>query len=219
MRNQISQLAEIRLYDEGLSDPLFGRLHEAVFAIGDEKPNGKDTYSKTFWFNRNATPTNIAEQALVELEKLANPAPSCIGMEWWVGRLKRGKKLSFHFDRDLSLSRTTGESVFPMLSSVFYLNQFESSPTVLLDQVPGQDGQSKIPEKVKASASFTAIPNHYLVFPGNLRHGVIPDVAKLDRDNPDEFRLTLLVNYWHKRPTAPVCCDYDGTVYKSLCVV
>jgi len=199
MHSQVSRLAEIRLYDEVLSAPLFSQLRQAVLAIGDEKPDGKDTYSKTFWFSRGSSPTK------------------CQGMEWWIGRLKRGKKLAFHFDRDLSLSRKTGQSVFPMLSSVFYLNQFDSSPTVLLDQVPGEDGTSKIPEKARLSTSVMAIPNQYLVFPGKLRHGVIPDVSKIDRDNPNEYRLTLLVNYWERRPSAPICCDYDGSVYKSLC--
>jgi len=31
-----------------------------------------------------------------------------------------------------------------------------------------------------------------------------------------ELRLTLLVNYWHQRPSAPICCDYDGSIYPSL---
>ena len=29
-------------------------------------------------------------------------------------------------------------------------------------------------------------------------------------------RLTLLINYWDRRPLPPVCRDYDGTVYKAL---
>jgi len=218
MRNEATHLSEIRLYDAGLPIALYNRLYKAVVAIGNEKPDGKDTYSKTFWFERNAKPSNVAEEALVILEKWAAPATQCTGMEWWLGRLKRGKKLRFHFDRDLSLSRETGESVFPMLSSVYYLNHFESSPTVLLDQVPGADGKSKVPVKAKMSTSVMAIANHYLVFPGNLRHGVIPDVGKQDQDEPNEYRLTLLVNYWDRRPSAPVCCDYDGSVYSSSCM-
>jgi len=214
---QLSQLTQIRLYDDALPLSLYHRLHKAMASIGDEKPAGKDTYSRTFWFKRNAVPSNVVEEALLELEKWAEPAADYMGMEWWIGRLKRGKKLSFHFDRDLSLSRDTGRSVFPMLSSVYYLNQFDSSPTVLLDQVPGEDGKSKVPEKVKLSASVSAIPNHYLVFPGKLRHGVIPDISKLEQDDPDAYRLTLLVNYWDRKPSAPVCSIYDGSVYTGLC--
>ena len=31
------------------------------------------------------------------------------------------------------------------------------------------------------------------------------------------LRLTLLVNYWDRRPLPPVCRDYDGTIYAALC--
>jgi len=217
MAIQVSQLPNIRLFSDALPTPLYNRLHSAMVSIGDEQPDGKDTYSKTFWFERNSVPSNVVEEAIVLLEKWAEPTAEYIGMEWWIGRLKRGKKLSFHFDRDLSLSRKTGESVFPLLSSVYYLNQFESSPTVLLDQVPGENGKSKVPEKAKISTSVAAIPNHYVVFPGKLRHGVIPDISKLEQDDPDTYRLTLLVNYWDRKPSAPVCSVFDGSVYSSLC--
>jgi len=216
MQIKRSNLADIRLYEEGLTTALYNRLFDAVEAIGDEKPDGKDTYSKTFWLERDKAPTNIAEEAVVALEKWAEPPTEYVGMEWWIGRLKCGKRLSFHFDRDLSLSRTTGESVFPLLSSVYYLNHYDSSPTVILDQVPSEDGKSKIPRRYKMSASVRAIANHYVVFPGNLRHGVIPDFSKIDEQDPDENRLSLLVNYWDRRPSAPICSDYDGTVYPSL---
>ena len=136
MRPYQSQLGNIQLYEQGLPQALFARLYNAMSGIGDERPDGKDTYAKTFWFERNASPSNVAEEAVVELEKITKPPSECLGMEWWVGRLPRGKKLAYHFDRDLSLSRKTGQSVFPLLSSVFYLNKYESAPTVLLDQVP-----------------------------------------------------------------------------------
>ena len=216
MQSYKSNLNNITLYEDALPDALFSRLYSAMLAIGDERPEGKDTYAKTFWMNRDAAATNIAEESVLALEKVTKPPSDCIGMEWWVGRLKRGKKLSFHFDRDLSLSRESGIAVYPILSSVFYLKQYHSSPTVLLDQVPGADGKSRVPKKAKMSTSVMAIPNHYVVFPGNLRHGVIPDKDKLERDDPNEYRLSLLVNYWDRRPSPPVCCDYDGTTYRSL---
>src|SRR5437867_3549259 len=31
-----------------------------------------------------------------------------------------------------------------------------------------------------------------------------------------ELRLTLLVNYWDRRPSAPNCRDYDGTIYPAI---
>ncbi len=60
-------------------------------------------------------------------------------------------------------------------------------------------------------------------FPGNLLHGVppAPETQKRDRKREkerksSELRLTLLVNYWHRRPMLPLCIDYDGTIYAKL---
>jgi hypothetical protein len=30
------------------------------------------------------------------------------------------------------------------------------------------------------------------------------------------MRLTLLVNYWDRRPMPPICFDYDGAIYGDL---
>jgi hypothetical protein len=215
--------AEVCLFEEALPGPLFDKLVDAVRAIGNERMKNNGSYTTTFWFPRDAEPSNLAEDAIVELLKLVAPDQDCIGTEWWLGRLGAGKKLNLHFDRDLALSRETGKSVHPILSSVFYLNDFAGSPTVILDQVLAADGKTKIPAEPEFGNSFEAVANHYVVFPGNLRHGVIPNQeastqsskAK-DKDNPSELRLTLLVNYWHRRPLEPVCLDYDGTIYAAL---
>lgn len=217
MQAYSSPLAHVRLFENALPGKLHERLLRAFIAIGDERPDGKDTYSRTFWYERGCGATNLAEEAIEELQKCANPPSDCIGTEWWVGRLRYGKKLALHFDRDLSHSQATGQLVHPVLSSVYYLNRFDSSPTLLLDQIPGDDGRSKVPHTARLSTSVAAIANNYVVFPGNLRHGVIPDRNKLQRDSTSDSRLTLLVNYWDKRPSAPVCRNYDGSVYRTLC--
>jgi len=218
---QNSPLANIKLYDDAVPQALFSRLYETINALDDGRSKGKSGYSTTFWFPRGATPTNIAEETITTLcEKLDLP-DGCIGAEWWLGRLRYGKKLNYHFDRDLALSRKTGESVFPLMGSILYLNAFPSAPTVILDQVPGPDGKSKVPAESKLSVSVEAIANQYVTYPGNLRHGVIPNWDKMQADDPSEeekskLRLTFLVNYWHRRPSAPICRDYDGSVYPSL---
>lgn len=221
---ETSQDAEICLFEEALRVPIFEKLVSAVRAIGSERMKGNGSYTTTFWFPRDASPTNIAEETIIELINLVDPGPDCIGTEWWLGRLGHGKELRLHFDRDLALKRKTGESIHPILSSVFYLNGFPNSPTVILDQVLGPDGKTKIPEKAEFGRSFDAVPNHYVVFPGNLRHGVIPNWNKPDgadnmdasNDFSDDLRLTLLVNYWHRRPLPPICTDYDGSIYAAL---
>ena len=220
-RAKSSQVPEIRLFEQALPDRLFERLVRAVRSLGRE--GLKRSYKTTFWFPLGADPTNVVEEAILELLRLVAPGPECIGMEWWLGRLSHGKELGFHFDRDLTLSKMTGQYVHPRQASVLYLNAFPSSPTVILDQVPGPDGKSRIPAKPKIRMAVEALPNHYLVFAGDLRHGVVPNSGGSERATTEEsgraeseLRLSLLVNYWDRRPLSPMGMDFDGTIYACL---
>jgi hypothetical protein len=75
----------------------------------------------------------------------------------------------------------------------------------------------------KTGRSLDAVPNHYVAFRGDLRHGVVanerakkPPTAFKKNEVSPELRLTLLVNYWDRRPSPPNCQDYDGTIYRSI---
>lgn len=221
MSSSSTPISGVRLCNSALPETLFQKVDGAVRSAFREKERGKSSYSTTFWYPRDAAPANIAEEAIAALMQKVELPQNCIGTEWWLGRLRYRKKLNFHFDRDLVLSRETGESVFPLLGSVFYLNDYPSSPTVLTDQVPGPDGKSKMPAEPNLTLAVAAIRNNYVVFPGNLYHGVVPDPSiphtdAITGEEPQEKRLTLLVNYWHRRPSAPICQDFDGSVYPSL---
>jgi hypothetical protein len=216
-----NRIRGIRLREDALPGPLFERLVRAVRSTGSERLKG--TYTTTFWFPREAKPTNIAEESIVRLLQLVEPGSECIGIEWWLGRLRYGKKLGFHFDKDLTVRKETRQYIHPLLSSALYLNAFPSSPMIILDQVPGPDGESRVPEEPQHSEAVEPFPNRYVVFPGNLRHGVIPTAEAATRAGNDadggasaELRLSLLVNFWQRRPMPPVCLDYDGTIYPSL---
>jgi hypothetical protein len=128
-----------------------------------------------------------------------------------------------HFDRDLALEKQTGQVAYPLWASILYLNRFPSSPTVVLDQVLGRDQKSLVPPKAKYGRAIEPVPNHYVVYRGNLYHGVVANGAAQNTSGrsrktkkPPELRLTLLVNYWDRRPLPPICRDYDGSVYKAL---
>src|SRR5262245_50622987 len=184
--------------------------------------SGNGSYTTTFWFPCGVKPSNVVEEVLLKLRPLVRPGPKCIGMEWWLGRLKFGQPLSFHFDRDLVLSKRTGETVHPLWSSILYLNRFPSSPTVILDQVLDSDGKSLVPPEAEFGKTIDAIPNEYAAFRGNLRHGVVvkrpqrPTSTSTRKEKPGQLRLTLLVNYWDRRPLGPICQDYDGAIYSPL---
>jgi hypothetical protein len=114
----------------------------------------------------------------------------------------------------MTLRKETGKFVHPIRASVFYINSFPSSPTVILDQVAGPDGDSRVPAKPERRASIEAVANRYGVFPGELRHGVIP--VSEEAPGAEQLRLSFLVNYWSQRPLPPVCFDYDGSIYPEL---
>src|SRR5207237_8365590 len=185
--------------------------------------DGMASYITTFWVPLGAKPTNIVEESVSQLFIFVQPGPLCIGMEWWLGRLKYGESLRFHTDRDRSLRKQTGQIVHPLWSSILYLNRFPSSPTVVFDQVLSPDGKSWVPPEPTFVKTLDAVPNHYATFRGDLRHGVVANEAEqqppgLSRntEKSPELRLSLLVNYWDRRPMPPNCRDYDGTVYKAL---
>src|SRR5437867_4093488 len=50
---------------------------------------------------------------------------------------------------------------------------------------------------------------------GNEAEQQPPGLSRETEKSP-ELRMTLLVNYWDRRPIPPNCRDYDGTVYNSL---
>lgn len=211
----------INLFTDTLPGPLFRRLVRAVQAVGTERM--EDSYSTTFWFPLGARPANVVEECVSELCALVQPGPRCIGMEWWLGRLKYGESLPFHTDRDRSLRKQTGQIVHPLWSSILYLNLFPSSPTVVYDQVLGPDGKSWVPPRPTSGKALDAVPNHYAVFRGDLRHGVVANGAAQETAGPSgeaekapELRLTLPVNYWDRRPAPPNCRDYDGAIYPAL---
>jgi hypothetical protein len=216
-------MRKINLFEDALPNPLFRLLAGAVRAVGTERIENMGSYNTTFWFPLGAKPTNIAEESVSKLCALVRPGPKCVGMEWWLGRLKYGESLPFHTDRDRSLHKQTGQIVHPLWSSILYLNRYPSTPTIVLDQVLGPDGKSWVPPKPKSGMSLDAVPNDYAVFRGDLRHGVVangvprkpPGRSRKTQKSP-ELRLTLLVNYWDRRPVPPNCRDYDGSVYQAL---
>src|SRR5690349_22125107 len=216
-------MEKINLVEDALPNPLFRRLGRALGAVGTERMEDMGSYSTTFWFPVGTKPRNVVEEAVTLLFTVVQPGPECIGMEWWLGRLKRGESLPFHTDRDRSLRKETGQIVHPLWSSILYLNRFPASPTIVLDQVLSPDGKSWIPPKAESGRTLDAVPNHYVVFRGDLRHGVVAHSDKqvagdlpTGREKSRELRLTLLVNYWDRRPAPPNCRYYCCSNYRAI---
>src|SRR2546430_3406330 len=216
-------MRKIYVIEDALPNPLFRLLAGAVRAVGTERIENLGSYNTTFWLPLGAKPTNVAEESVSKLCALVRPGPKCVGMEWWLGRLKYGESLPFHTDRDRSLHKQTGQIVHPLWSSILYLNRYPSTPTVVLDQVLGPGGKSWVPPKPKSGMSLDAIPNTYAVFRGDLRHGVVangasqkPPGRSWKTKKSTALGLSMLDNYWDRRPVPPNCRDYDGSIYQAL---
>jgi len=99
---------KIHVIKHALPTPLFERLVDVVKKIGTERTENMGTYDTTFWFSLGTQPANIVEECVSRLRTLVQPGPQCVGMEWWLGRLKHGESLRLHTDRDRSLRKLTG---------------------------------------------------------------------------------------------------------------
>eukprot|EP00957_Ditylum_brightwellii_P149361 11375289-Ditylum_brightwellii.AAC.1 len=165
------------------------------------------------------------EQALAELA----------GFEWWVHTRPHGANLGhqLHFDTDEALLEQDQIVSFPICATVLYLTEHDNNvsigksddgfnqqfgATILFDQTPYSDEN--------ADKAWLVVPKFrsFLVFPGDLLHGVLPCTPRcIDEDDqsakgsksnalkrrklsnnkgagnaPSErpHRLTFMVNFW-----------------------
>ena len=105
-----------------------------------------------------------------ELEK-NKQTEEIVGYEWWVHHRPVGQNLghNLHFDTDEGLLKAQGEVTHPVYSSVLYLTgEGDGGATIVLDQTPDSTAV--------AQRAWKNVPinNSFLVFPGNLLHGVFP---------------------------------------------
>ncbi|KAL3789838.1 hypothetical protein ACHAW5_011261 [Stephanodiscus triporus] len=171
----------------------------------------------------------LAERSLRE-NKVGIPSsspPRIVGAEWWVHTRPVGANLGHqvHFDTDESLLNRERKVTHPIVSSVLYLTgagrdrevggnaappAVSAGSTVVFDQTPESTDV--------ASRAWVSHPrdNAFMVFPGNLLHGVLPctaaeslevsdTAAAADRGKvgcggndkeEDVHRLTFMVGFW-----------------------
>lgn len=159
-------------------------------------------------------------RAVVGEETLSNLA----GFEWWVHTRPHGANLGhqLHFDTDEALLEQDQVVSFPICATVLYLNEdghdddhggnHNFGSTVLFDQTP------YCKKNAERAWISTPKPRSFLVFPGNLLHGVLPcapatvvkqnnnkrkrnsikaETKKSHSHIPQKpHRLTFMVNFW-----------------------
>jgi hypothetical protein len=198
--------ALVRVIEAALPLPLVRRAREAIGRIGSERL--RQSYFTTFWLPRGAVPAHAVEEAVLALWRLAG-ARRCDGAEWWLGRAYTTDiPVEFHFDQDVRGRRRR----HPRLSSVFFFNSVRGGQLAVTDQVPASRAAMRLE---------TVAPrrNRYAIFAGSLLHGVLDARGRTPgRRVPGargRLRLTLVVNYWDRRPTGVPTWSESG-VYRGL---
>ena len=196
----------MRVIEAALPPPLVRRAREAIARIGSERL--RQSYFTTFWLPRRAAPAHAVEEAVLALWPLAG-ARRCAGAEWWIGRAyTTDVPVEFHFDQDVKGRHRR----HPRLSSVFFFNPVRGGQLAVTDQVPTSRAAMRLE---------TVAPrrNRYAVFAGNLLHGVLDargrTPGKRVQGPRGRLRVTLVVNYWDRRPTGVPTWAESG-IYRGL---
>jgi len=196
----------VRVIEAALPLPLVRRAREAIVRLGGERL--RQSYFTTFWLPRGSVPAHAVEEAVIALWRLAG-ARRCDGAEWWLGRAyTTDLPVEFHFDEDVKGRRRR----HPRLSSVFFFNSVRGGQLAVTDQVPTSQAAMRLE---------TVAPrrNRYAIFAGNLLHGVLDargrTPGKRVHGARGRLRLTLVVNYWDRRPTCVPTWTESG-VYRGL---
>ena len=145
----------------------------------------------------------LAERTLQE-SNAKSSSQKIVGAEWWTHTRPISANLGhpLHFDTDEVLLQKEKKVSHPIISSVLYLTGAGGGggSTVVFDQTPEST------EVAKQAWISQPMDNAFMVFPGNLLHGVLPcDGADSDGgDVGSANRLTLMVGFWTRDVTKEV---------------
>jgi len=203
-----------RVIDGALDAALVRRARRAVGRLGTR--GLRQSYFTTFWIGRGERPANVMEEVILALWKIAAPGQRCVGAEWWIGRsYTNDVPVGFHFDQDVRASRGLRH---PLVSSVFFFNRVRGGQLAVTDQRSGARGEP-LPPRPGALQVVTPRRNRYAVFDGRLFHGVLDARGRTPGRKVSgargRLRLTLVVNFWERRPT-DVPRWREARAYRSL---
>ncbi|WP_373048745.1 hypothetical protein [Vulgatibacter sp.] len=206
----------VRIHTPALPEAAFRRLLRAVRSVGDERL--RQTYQTTFWFDLATAPTNVVDEAALELRRYIPRSERVVGVEWWLSRMSPNDvRVDFHQDRDEKLALAGGPLVHPLVSSVLFLNRVKGGALAVTAEPPCEANPSLAP----AILDFDLVaphPNRFAVFAGDLTHGVLDaknDIPAGRLPGTARRRLTIAINWWDHRPTGVPTFPEAG-VYRPL---
>ena len=189
-----------RTIDGAAPESLVRRARKLLAQLGTQQI--RQSYWTTFWMPRGQAPAHALEELVADLWRTAAPDSRCVGAEWWIGRAHTTRiPVGFHFDQDV---KAKAGFRHPRLSSVFFFNAVRGGQLAITDQKSGPRGE---PLPAQASDLIAVAPkrNRYTIFSGDLFHGVLDARGRTPgkplAGPPGRLRLTLVINYWERRPT------------------
>lgn len=193
----------LRVIDDAAPPPLFSKVRRRLSLLGTSV-----SYWKTFWYPFGP-PTNVVEELALALRPhLGAEGKHIVGTEWWIGRMHTTNVLlDFHHDRDLKLFEQTGELRHPRRSSVFFFNPVRGGSLFVTNQrlVRNGDEYTLSPEEPTDFATVRPASNRFVMFPGDLLHGVLDANDEVPHGKlpgpPGRARLSLVYNWWEAPPT------------------
>jgi hypothetical protein len=202
-------LSAVRQHKPGVPTDEFNKLSRLFPPRHFERllKEGFHFYHTTFWYPLDRKPENVFESVVTGLKKLANPSSNVIGVEWWFSVLLTNTTpqwlLRCHFDRNDLAEKDPKALKHPEKSSVLFCNAVPYGDLVVTDQVMTDDGTR--PTQPHDMVFIRPSRNLYVVFPGQLYHGVIGRMWRPLK--PEKLRITMAVNYWTERPKASYLHD------------
>lgn len=176
------------LLEDALPHGLFKKLQQTILRL-----SSKDVNNVNFWYDYELeAPDNIFHEVIRHLSFIVDPGRNFKGAEWWIRINEASCFKSLHFDQDEYVFNTNKEVRNPAFGSVFYLDTIGGG-TVVTDQTYNTKVAAIEPSKIERARIVIPRANRYLVFPGNLRHGV-------KKGEGNEMRHTFLVNWWNEKP-------------------
>ena len=142
------------------------------------------------WIGLHDEPENALEKYILDSYDMyfKDMFPNVTGFEWWFHYIKScDRMIAFHSDNDEMVRRENeGEMIYPLLSTVTYLNNHKS-PTIVWDTSTGKT--QKEYRNIPPTEVVFSIPEEgrMLTFNPRYIHGVLPH---------SEGRITLMYNIW-----------------------
>ena len=155
----------------------------------------RDNKYTTFWLGKDDKPKSFLEYIVknISIQDHPNGFPDDYsGIEWWSQVRDTKEGITFHYDKDEGTASLYQKHVHPIRTTITYLTNV-GGPTAILNDENYNNGYLSFPKV-----------NKHIVADGHLFHGVIGPLNKI-KPTKDSKRITLVVNYYVKKPIEPNC--------------